>query len=216
MNSSDPLVNKAKVENAQKEVQSAGQEFTEQQRGFKKSIAGIHEQIALYSSGIISLSITFLGYLLSSDKGVTAIQTARIIVPVYWILYVSWLLLTLSIVLMLLIKWFDALYLFFNSQHNYHQKRKELQEALIPYYQTYPNIIFEAGSNLDSEIRVANTNIETLKNELIPKTFKKANDYYTWFDRLQKASIASFISAIVLLLLFAVAVTRLVILQKLT
>ncbi len=213
MSNLDPLVQQTRLDSAQKEVNVAAQEFNEEQRNFKKSVSSIHEQMALYSSGIISLSITFLGYLLSSSGAADILRSTRIIVPIYWILYLRWLLLASNILHMEAEKWFYSLYLFFNSQNNYHQKRKDLQEALIPYYQTYPNIVFEEGSDRGTAIDIAKQNVEILNNKLIPKTSRMADRYYKWFGKLQKVSITSFALAIVLLLVFSVATTRLIILK---
>ncbi len=70
--------------------------------------ASFFEKIALYSGGIISVSITFIGYLLSIDT--TVLLQKFLGLHIYWIIFFGWLLLFLSLLLGIYIRLFSATY----------------------------------------------------------------------------------------------------------
>jgi ABC-type multidrug transport system fused ATPase/permease subunit len=197
---------KQEAESAQDEANSAWKKFDIAQINHKKEVINIFEKMSLYSAGIISLSITFVGYILSENKSVFLVDFINI--PIYIFLYISWGVLTVNLIIGLIIRWADSLYLFFNYQHFFHKKRKESEEKKLELLNNYSNMIFSADSGRNEEIKICKTNIETLNEHLIKKTKNKEEFYLKSVKWLQRISITMFIAGIIFLLAFVINATN--------
>lgn len=90
-------------------LEEAANAYSDANDRLAEASAIFFEKIALYSAGIISLSMTFIGYLFSKDA--TVIQDKVWSVPLYSFAFLSWILLFLSLVLGLSVRFFFARYL---------------------------------------------------------------------------------------------------------
>lgn len=200
---------KQEAESAQNDANIAWEKFDKIQINHKKEVINIFEKMSLYSAGIISLSITFVGYVLSENKSVLLVNLINI--PIYIFLYISWVVLAINLIIGLVIRWADSLYLFFNSQHFVHEKRKESEEKKLELLKTYSNLVFSKESGRDEQIRICEINIETLNSHLIKETKNKENLYFISVKWLQKVSVTMFILGIIFLLIFVIKATNLLI-----
>lgn len=198
------LVKKQAIEDAQDKMRKVVKEFSSMQYKYRKNINSIYEKMAFYSAGIISLSITFIGFLVSREQHLTQ---HFLCIPIYVYIYSSWIILAITIILSLLIKWIDSKYLFYNSQLNYHKSRKELEEKRIDFFKNYPNILFEKNSNQEKEIATSQKNIEILDSCLINKTSKRESRNFKLQIIFKILASVLFAAGILLLIIFAIAST---------
>jgi hypothetical protein len=73
------------------------------------AISTFYEKTAFYSAGIISLSLTFIGYILSKPNNILFYKVCGL--PLYYVIFAAWLSLFLSLILSLYIR-------LFSSQHS--------------------------------------------------------------------------------------------------
>ena len=92
---------------------------------------GVIEKMVFYSAGIISLSITFLGYLLNKD--INSLLTTEIIFcfPNYFFLYFSWLCFIVVICSGIYVKYFNAKYFFHMLSEDVMDSCKEYEESIL-------------------------------------------------------------------------------------
>lgn len=194
------------VQTAQKATNKAVERFETSQISYKKEVTTVFEKMSIFSAGIISLSITFLTTLIPENKDLLTENTLKI--PTYIFLYVSWILLTLNLIVGLAIRWFDSLYNFFSAQLNWQKKRKELEKTNLQFNQRYPNIVFSQNSNRENEVAIGEKNIKTLTNFLIPETQKKETFYFKTGRIFQKIAVIFFVLGLLSLLFFIIKITN--------
>ena len=122
------------LEQAQTELSENGGVFMKVQLEVKDKLISVAEKMSLYSAGIISLSFTFIGYLISQKS--IKFSITFLYIPAYYYLYLSWALLAINLLIGLTIRKFEALYDFYGSQRKYHEsekifKRKKLKFLIL-------------------------------------------------------------------------------------
>lgn len=205
----DPLQNQKlvqDVQSAQKATNKAAGYFEESQLTYKKEMITVFEKMSLFSAGIISLSITFVGALIPDNS--TLLAENILGVPVHVLLYISWASLTLNLIFGLAVRWADSMYLFFNAQGYWHKRRKKHEELNLQLNESYPNLVFSEDTSRENEIVIAKRNIETLSSTLIPRTKKKETFYFKVTKNIQKSATLTFALGILFLLIFVIKVTN--------
>ncbi len=194
------------IDSAQKTAKEAADIFEASQRTYKRELITIYEKMSLFSAGIVSLSINFFSTLVPENKGLLVEKVFYLSLIDY--LYLSWIILTLNILLGLAVRWADSLYTFFSAQRNWHEKRKKVQEISTELNQSYSTIIYSPETTREDQIEISKKNVETLKNILIPGTQKKETFYYNVTSWNKRLATATFVLGIILLLFFVIKITN--------
>ena len=100
---------------------------------YRSTTMSIDEKVILLSAGSISLLLTFIGILFNSQRKVSQLHYIFVILAV-----TSWL---LSIVLLLISRWNQALYLSSTVHKHYLTALEEKTKAELEFYKVYPNIV---------------------------------------------------------------------------
>ena len=111
-----------KIEFANGRHKAAADEMNKVQTDFKKETVLFCEKIAFYSAGIVSLSITAVGFL--SDK--IRLVDYFLFLPIYGFLYTGWLLLFLSFYFGLLARRQDSIHMFYAVELEWRKSRRKL------------------------------------------------------------------------------------------
>ena len=176
--------------------------FIDSQVKYRDSLLIVFEKFAFYSAGIISLSITFLGYLFSQDKCI--LTEYFLYMPIYMYVYISWIFLIINLISSLFIRWTDSLYIFYNKQTYYYKSKKDFEDHKFKFMDIYPNMIFEKDKA--SDIAVCKNNINILGKTV--DTLNKQEARYFKIDKaLRVVSVITFVLGIVMLLLFVLVST---------
>lgn len=113
---------RSQLEDSRQGMVGAAKMFTAVQEGVGASFLDVLEKLALYSAGIVSLSVTFIGYLVSNK--LTILSSALWGVPLRYVLFLSWFLLVVSMLAGLFARWFHAGYRHANAGEEYMGKRR--------------------------------------------------------------------------------------------
>lgn len=79
------------------------------------------DKLAFQSAGIVSLSMTFVGYLLEDYRGVLA--TPLVEIPLYQYLFASWFLLAATLLLSLFVRWWSARHVVWAASSNFFETK---------------------------------------------------------------------------------------------
>ncbi len=198
--------NKMAYDIANKELDKASKMFEERQIKTNNNSVKFSEKLSLSSIGIISLSMTFVGYLINENKQIfsSSLICCDYHFPIYVFLYFGWICLMVVSILGLFIRHFSNKYLYFNSLRYYLESDKKATKKKIPYLETYPNIHDINGKNKEEMI---NSEKEVLKNRedllSLPKMKKES-----FFLKLQNISmqiiIVLFIAGMISVLVFII------------
>ncbi len=137
------------------------------------------EKIALYSGGVISVSITFTGYLLSRNA---AVFIAPIFgVPLYVILFLGWIFLFFSLLLGIYIELFTA---------------RNLQ---LQFYSEWADFYAKDRKNMFEEVKKGNARVSGVDSTALPewidKTESVVKGYFKIAEKVKpKIKIYTFIS----------------------
>ena len=163
------------------------------------------EKMAFYSAGAISLSITFLGYIIANYK--SSILQSFLFLPAYYFLYASWFLFVLTIVTGIMVRRLDAFYRYYAASKDYFLKRKNEKEQMIKLVDTdYPLILDEGATKESYKEQV--TGIIDIAINRIDKDKKNEIFYFKLKLWIQNIATISFILSIFLLILFATIITN--------
>ena len=144
-------------------------------------IAQVHffEKIALYSGGVISVSVTFAGYLLS--KNASAFTAPIFEIPLYMVIFLGWILLFLSLLLGIYIELFMARNIqlqLYSEWADFYAKDRESMLAQI-----------KNGQAIVSDVDASNL------TEWVNKTEKVVEGYFKIADKVKpKLKLYDFIS----------------------
>lgn len=196
------LKTKQELENAQNELENARKIFNETSNSYRSNILRVFEKIAFYSVGSMSLSITYVGYILSQKTGI--LNEIIFCLPLYIYLFISWGFLVISLLTTLFVRWTDITYVFWARQKEYYKAKKKEHEKMIPFLDTYPTIIFSSGETKESEKAIYQNNIKTLNEILIPTSANYEKKSFLLDRIIRYVAVGSFVLGILLLLFFAV------------
>lgn len=194
------LKTKQELENAQNELENSRKIFNETSISYRNNILQVFEKIAFYSVGSISLSITYVGYVLSQKTGV--LSEIVFYMSLYVYLFISWGFLVVSLLTTLFVRWTDITYVFWARQKEYYQAKKKEHEKMIPFLETYPTLVFPSGKNKETEKAIYQTNIATLDTVLIPTTVGYEKRSFLLDRIIRYIAIGSFVLGILVLLFF--------------
>lgn len=175
--------------------------FQEAEKEYRDSTVSFFDKISFYSAGIISLSITFLGYLLSQEKLI--LLSCFFKIPIYYFLYISWPLLMLALIAGLLVRRNDAFHNFFSCQCHYYKSEEEFHNKKTEFLEVYPHIISK-NNDIEKDIEICKNNSKRLKEDIICKLEKNENKYFKYYTLVQKISVITFVLGIFFLLLFTI------------
>jgi len=195
------LKTKQELESAQNEVETSRKIFEDTNTSYRSNILQVFEKIAFYAVGSISLSITYVGYVLSQQTEI--LKEIVFYLPLYVYLFISWAFLVLSLLTTLFVRWTDITYVFWARQKEYYKAKRKEGEKMIPFLDTYPTIIFPNGKDKESEKAIYQENIKTLDTVLIPTTIKYEEKSFLLDRIVRYIAITSFIVGILILLFFA-------------
>ncbi len=194
------LQTKQELESAQNEVETARKIFEDTNTSYRSNILQVFEKIAFYAVGSISLSITYVGYVLSQQTEV--LKETVFYLPLYIYLFISWAFLVVSLLTTLFVRWTDITYVFWARQKEYYKAKKKEGEKMIPFFESYPTIVFQEGKTKDTEIAIYRENLKTYTDVLIPKTEKYEKRSFLLDRIIRYIAIASFVIGILFLLFF--------------
>lgn len=205
----DPLV----AQNIANTVDTASKQVQEEMRNhnifselYRETLKSIDEKIILLAAGSISLLLTFMGILFNSSRNVTHLRYYFVVAAI-----TSWL---LSIILLLLSKWYEATYLSLSVHGHYLGALGRKTKAEIEMYKSYPNLVSaDTLENFtDQEL------VKIVKNgeenyELIQNTSKRTAKRESFYDKLNKISRLSghllFVIGYILAIVFFLGVMNL-------
>jgi len=107
---------------------TAGEKFEEAQHKTHEIFLSVIGKIGLFSAGIISLSITFVGYLTSNGKVDFSIKFLH--VPIYMYLFTSWIILVVALIFSLAYQWFEGKYMYSSYLLNWTKQEKVYVEKI--------------------------------------------------------------------------------------
>ena len=163
------------------------------------------EKMAFYSAGAISLSITFLGYLL--QKYNIFLLEKVLFVPIYHILYLSWICSAITIITGISAKRVDSLYRYYVAVADYFGSNKTQQEKVLDLIDTDYPIILDEEQTMDSFKQTTTEKIGKYSKRV--EGYKsKENLYFKTKIWIQNISMISFVLSILLLTLFAILITN--------
>lgn len=169
----------------------------------KKDLIAFHDKIAFYSAGVISLSITFVGSIISVDKKILgsyiyipiSILNMLLEVPIRYFFFGAWGALTISLLMSIFIRLNISLHTLYSKGRDWVKDLKEHQQTIIKLSKTNPN------HDIDDLKRLENT-IEGQESDiLLEKLHNKKIIYEDSTQLLQISSIFAFIFGITLLLI---------------
>jgi hypothetical protein len=205
----DPLV----AQNIANTVDAASKQVQEEMKNhnifselYRETVKSIDEKIILLSAGSISLLLTFIGILFNSKRDVTHLHYFFVVAAI-----TAWL---LSIILLLLSRWYEATYLSHSVHGHYLGALERKTKAEIEMYKSYPNIV--SADTLENF--TPQELVKILKDgedhyKLIKDTAKKSEKKESFYDKLSKISRLSghllFIIGYILAIVFFLGVLNL-------
>lgn len=141
----DYQIHTAKIQDLGDTASKSALRFNETQAKVIEEYVSVVEKIALYSAGIISLSITFFGGLL--DKHVDLLHVCVFGVATKNLLLYSWIAFLIAFITGLFTRWFNATYLFWSSRAEQVNDSNALTQARIDYAKADFEIVSLGGKN---------------------------------------------------------------------
>lgn len=114
-------------------LQTAVKTLNETSGEYRKALAAIDDKLIYLSAGSISLLLTFVGILFSSNRNVSALN--------FWFVIAAVISLLLSIVTLLTSRWLWSLYIFSLVHGNYLKSLKDKHTAELEILKVYPNLV---------------------------------------------------------------------------
>ncbi len=178
----DPLV----AQNIANTVDVASKQVQEEMKNhnifselYRETVKSIDEKIILLSAGSISLLLTFMGILFNSSRDVTHLHYYFVVAAI-----TSWL---LSIILLLLSRWYEATYLSLSVHGHYLGALGRKTKAEIEMYKSYPNLVSAVTlENFTDQELVKIVKDGEENYELIQDTSKKTEKKESIYDKLNK------------------------------
>ncbi len=180
----DPLMMKNladTVDSASKQVQEEMKNHNTFSELYRSTVKSIDEKIILLSAGSISLLLTFVGILFNSTRDVTHLHYYFVVVAI-----TSWL---ISIILLLLSRWYEATYLSHSVHVHYLGALERKTKAEIELYKNYPNIVSaDTLENFTDQELVKIVKDGERQYKLTQDATKRTKKKESLYDRLSKAA----------------------------
>ena len=199
------LIAKKRHDAAAEALGKSAESFNKAQVDLIETGLYVVEKMVLYSAGSISLSITFLGYLLGHYELLLAEKFLS--VPIYYILYLSWALSAITIVTGILAKSFDAYYRYYVAVSDYFTANKQQEEKVRDLANVGVPIFLEKGGTIDDFLQETTGRVDRYSKKIAK--YKKQEAF--WFKLkmwILNSAIISFVFEILLLVLFAILITN--------
>jgi hypothetical protein len=196
------------VVSASQAAAKAGVSFNDTQIKVNEDIVQALQQLSYVAAGTISLSITFLGYLLSQGETTRAVLASHFLmgIPLIWLLFVSWILLSVAVILGLLYRFFNSWYLYGTAGSDWAETNKKAKEKMLEFIDAGLPIFFEETNDREQ----GRTGVDESKRNyaMLHGVFKSNTRIYTHLTYLsRRVAIAVFISGMLLLLVFVITVS---------
>lgn len=169
------------VDAASKQVQEEMKNHNIFSELYRETVKSIDEKIILLSAGSISLLLTFMGILFNSSRDVTHLRYYFVVAAI-----TSW---VLSIILLLLSRWYEVTYLSLSVHGHYLSALGRKTKAEIEMYKSYPNLVSaDTLENFTDQelVKIVKDGEENYK--LIQDTSKKTKKRESFYDKLNKIS----------------------------
>ncbi len=124
---------KARIDSAEATGRNAASNFNRVQEKVFDDIAKSFQQLSLVAAGTISLSVTFLGYVISKTGASTILAQHMISIPILWVLFLSWGCLLVTMVLGLMYGLTHAWYWYALTGHDWAKNGIEVWDAHIAH-----------------------------------------------------------------------------------
>lgn len=195
----DLQAEKIKFDQAEQQMLNASQRLDDTSLKVNEDLIKTVEKFALYSAGIISLSITFLGYLIEQNKTILLTEMYKISLIGY--LFLSWIFLVITLIIGLMVRFWNAFYLFYETTSDYLKWRSAYKNRLVKLSKlNYP--IISSTDDKQTFIDITQKESEDLSINST-KTKKSAEKYFTITRFVCKYIILFFILGVILLTIFA-------------
>lgn len=191
----------ANLENKRMQYSKAIENFNLMQEKVAESSLAVHEKVALYSAGIISLSLTFVGTFI--DKYGIILNSPIWHLQLKHVLFISWGLLLVSFVLSLFSGWFHARHRFWGGGFELARDQADFYTAQKDYIDSgLPTI---SSDGLSTEQQSADAGKSAKKSKDIEyKSKRLADRYLSIFRAFDGVGICSFGVGVVALTVFAI------------
>lgn len=202
---------KADIELANKEASDAVGIFNATQNKVNEDITqGLH-QLSYFAAGTISLSITFLGYLLGQGEVAKLALHYLILnhIQVLGVLFGSWVLLFLVILGGQMYRFINAWYLYAEAGALWTERSASSKEKILNYATAGLPIIFRETD--DRNEGVANLEASKINYLSLNDTFKRNKEF--WFllvEWSRKLVVGAFVLGMLALLVFVIAVVLMI------
>lgn len=194
--------------NKQERLNKAGKHNQELSKEHLSALGKFYDNLALYSAGAISLSVTFMGYIISSKPEV--LNESIFGFGIINFLYISWFAFVVSFIASLLVKKYSAYHLSAFGFSNYTKHYKEFCEVKVQYLKSNPqDLIFQDG-DLDENLNVQKSNLNKI-SKAHNHNVGKEKKYLKTTKVLKLLSEFGVFLGIILLVTFSVFITRLLI-----
>lgn len=182
-----------KLKKSSEKLEKIHDSVAEVQFEMRSQARDFYYKLALLSGGILSLSITFIGYL--SSKSSTLLYTE--------FLYLSWILLIISMLGSLYRNHFHGNMGHWQSLNILNNARLDVHKAMLGLAEINPaNLIDLERQDVNERIAVIKKNIKMIEHaiESVNKTEKKSSKYW---KLSQGSAHAGFVAGLILITLFA-------------
>jgi hypothetical protein len=193
------------LDSAQSKASQGASFFNETQKWVNEEIIrGLHN-LSYFSAGTISISITFLGYLIGQGDKAHDVLTISLFCnfKILWVLFMSWGFLFITLLIGLLSRFSNAWYRNYEAAFNWLSSSEESEKYKIEYMANGGIVVSPTSSNQQDVIK----EIEESKNNYsnLAKISEQKKAFYlnlTAWSR--KISILCFILGMLLLLVFVI------------
>lgn len=202
---------RADIELASKEVGDAATIFNATQNKVNEdTVQGLH-QLSYVAAGTISLSITFLGYLLGQGEVAKSALHSPFLgsVQILWILFSSWVLLFAVILGGQMYRFINAWYLYAEAGALWTERSMSSKGKILGYIIAgFPMTFRETN---DKNEGVAHLEESKVNYSNLNSTFKKNKEFWFFLVRWsRKVTVWAFILGMLALLVFVIAVVLMI------
>lgn len=178
--------------------------FNAAQSETKEAHIAFYEKMAFYSAGIISLSITFLGYVISKNQ--TTIWVSLAGIPLAYLIFTSWVLFACCLLIGIFYRRIWSDFLFYTSYKEYLEAQKTNCEERVSFQEHYPgHILSTHGKTREELIAIERENVQIV-SEKLKKIEGKETKYGRLGDVIGVVCTACFSGGMVLMITFIIAV----------
>ncbi len=203
----EALIKKTQLEQAQRIASSATQLFNETQIEVNKERITSGERVGYFCAGAISLSFTLTGFLFSNPTTSAILQEDFFFhIPLAALLIIGWILLFISVVASMLIRFFNSLYLNYSRAQYWSSKNIESQQKTIEAIQAGVGFVYTDASDDATAVSNINRNIDGY-SELEVASKRRAKFWLKALNLAQAFLFTGAVSGLIIFVLFLVIIT---------